>query len=239
MFRQVRGYQSHEAWHKRCRQTLSLGGTKMRNRQNFLRSGNRPHWRSARLGKRYRLSRLAGLDHKTCRRVTIAPINHEGPVLQLIPIVPSELKMNLKTVGVTLTLCLSCMVGSSNAQWYSSADFLIMKRYGNDNPVFQRQAVQTFNRTVDIETTTVVVGPTTTTIETPIRVEEITDDLVGGGVLRADDVDFGHMPGGRLLLGRRFGDFGLEGSWLWTDTWAGDASVSSVKLELLPKFLCH
>ncbi len=145
--------------------------------------------------------------------------------------------MNLKTVGVTLTLCLSCMVGASNAQWYSSADFLIMKRYGNDNPVFQRQAVQTFNRTVDIETTTVVVGPTTTTIETPIRVEEITDDLVGGGVLRADDVDFGHMPGGRLLLGRRFGDFGLEGSWLWTDTWAGDASVSSVNGDLVGPFV--
>ena len=145
--------------------------------------------------------------------------------------------MNLKTVGVALTLCLSCMVGSSNAQWYSSADFLIMKRYGNDNAVFQRQAVQTFNRTVDIETTTVTVGPTTTTTETPIRVEEITDDLVGGSVLRADDVDFGHMPGGRLLIGRRFGDFGLEGSWLWTDTWSGDASVSSGNGDLVGPFV--
>lgn len=168
--------------------------------------------------------------------MSIAPIRHEGPVLQLIPIVPSDLKMNLKTAGVALTLLLSCMVGSSNAQWYSSADFLIMKRYGSDNPVFQRQAVQTFNRTVDIETTTVTVGPTTTTTETPIRLEEITDDLVGGSVLRADDVDFGHVPGGRLLIGRRFGDFGLEGSWLWTDTWSGGASVSSANGDLVGPF---
>lgn len=205
--------------------------------RSLLRSGDWPNWGSVRLGNLYRLSRFAGLDHKTCRRVTIAPINHECPVLQLISIVISVLKMNLKIVGVTLTLCLSCMVGSLNAQWYSSADFLIMNRYGNDNPIFQRQAVQTFNRTVDMETTTVTVGPTSTTTETPIRVEEITDDLVGGSVLRADDVDFGHMPGGRLLIGRRFGDFGLEGSWLWTDTWAGEASVSSANGDLVGPFV--
>jgi len=144
--------------------------------------------------------------------------------------------MNLKTVLVSVILLSNCIAGPTHAQWYSSADFLIMKRYGNDNPVFQRQAVQTFNRTVDIETTTITVGPTITTIETPIRLEEITDDLVGGSVLSADDIDFGHAPGGRLVIGRRFGDFGIEGSWLWTDTWSGDSSVSSSNGDLVGPF---
>lgn len=81
-------------------------------------------------------------------------------------------------------------------------------------------------------------GPlSTTTTETPIHLEEITDDPVGGNILRADDVDFGHMPGGRLLIGRRFGNFGLEGSWLWTDTWAGVASVSSANGDLVGPFV--
>ena len=169
--------------------------------------------------------------------MTVAPINPERAVLQLVLVVPSELIMNLKSLWVALVLLTSCMAGSTNAQWYSRADFLIMKRYANENPVFQRQVVQSFNRTVDIETTTVTVGPTTTITETPIRVEEITDDLVGGSLLRADDVDFGHMPGGRLLIGRRFGDFGIEGSWLWTDTWSGDASASSANGDLVGPFV--
>jgi len=145
--------------------------------------------------------------------------------------------MNLKTVWGALVLLTSCTAGPTDAQWYSSADFLIMKRYAKDNPVFQRQAVQSFNRTVDFETTTITTGLTTTTTETPIRLEEITDDLVGGSVLNADDVDFGHTPGFRLLIGRRFGDLGIEGSWLWTDTWSGDIVVSSANGDLVGPFV--
>jgi hypothetical protein len=144
------------------------------------------------------------------------------------PIVPPELMMNSLILRVVLTLLAVGFANPSSAQWYGSVDYLLMKRYANQNPIFNRQIVQSLSRTVDFETTIVETSLATTTTQTPIRIEEITDQFVGGSALSANDIDFGHTPGLRFKVGRQFGDFGIAGSWLWTDTLNGEASASSV-----------
>lgn len=141
---------------------------------------------------------------------------------------------------VILLLCLavaSLGVEHAGAQLYGSTEFLIMRRSTTFDRVMQWRTAEEFDRTVDFETMTVVDGDTTTTTETPIRVEEITDTLVGDSRMRSDDISFGHNPAGRVKIGQRFGDFGIESSYLWVEAWRGATSVSDPNGNLVGPFV--
>lgn len=127
------------------------------------------------------------------------------------------------------------------AQWYASADFLAPRRSVNTNAVFQREITEESTRTVDLLTITTETtngnGDTqTTVIEIPVRIEDYTATFVGEEVLSTRDVDFGRAAAGRLTVGRRFGESGVEASFLWTEAWEGFASVSDPSGNLVGPF---
>lgn len=127
------------------------------------------------------------------------------------------------------------------AQWYASADFLAPRRSINTDAVFQREAVSEMTRTVDFSTTTTETpigggGVETVVVETPIRIEEYTETVVGDRVLSTNDIDLGRAAAGRLTVGRRLGDFGLEASFLWAESWEDHATVSDPSGSLVGPF---
>lgn len=124
---------------------------------------------------------------------------------------------------VVLGLCLAAAaIGTDDArgQWYGSTDFLLMRRNVNTDPVFQRE--------VAVIETRDVTGQGTTTV---------TDTFVGDDVLSVEDIDFGHNAAGRIRIGRRFGEFGIESSFLWVEAWEGAASVSDPNGNLVGPFV--
>jgi len=92
------------------------------------------------------------------------------------------------------------------AQWYGSADFLVMTRSISDT-VFQRDEVP---------------GTGAGTF------------VVGELDVLPLDLDF--VAAGRVTLGRRFGDAGFEGSYMHTDTWDVLAEVSDGSGQLASPF---
>lgn len=132
--------------------------------------------------------------------------------------------------------------GVAQAQWYASADFMAPKRSINTDAVFQREVASESTRTVDFSTTTTAtpVGNgefETVVVETPVRIEDYTETFVGDQVLSTSDIDFGRASAGRFTVGRRFGDFGLESSFLWTESWEGGAAVTDPNGNLVGPFV--
>lgn len=106
-------------------------------------------------------------------------------------------------------MCLAMAVSSpgwSHAQWYGSADFLVLTRNMSDT-VFQRNEVA---------------GTAPGTF------------VVGNQDRLPLDLDF--VAGGRALVGRQFGDWGIEGSYLHTGSWDVFNSVNDGSGRLASPF---
>lgn len=149
----------------------------------------------------------------------------------------------LLIVGAAISAFSGVLSTETQAQWYGAVDFMAPRRSVNTNAVLQRGITTETVREVDVITSTTTVtlpdggGTTTNVTEIPVRIHEHTELRVGAPLLTADDVDFGHNAAGRLTLGRRFGYFGIEASFLWTEAWDGSASVSDANGELVSPFV--
>jgi hypothetical protein len=100
-----------------------------------------------------------------------------------------------KATITVLLASFACVTSPAFAQWYAGADFLIPTRHANTNTIFQRNQLT---------------GPS----------------RVGSTVLLSeDDLELDFAPAGRITVGNRSGEFGIEGSYLITDKWNDTASV--------------
>lgn len=100
-------------------------------------------------------------------------------------------------VVLAVAVVTSCLLPvAARAQWYGSFDALAVTRTLPSGPVFQRNQIPGMPPTVGSDS-----------------------------VLRANDLDLDFISAGRVTAGNRSGVFGIEGSYMLTDTWTESADA--------------
>jgi len=107
----------------------------------------------------------------------------------------------------------ACLPATARGQWYGALDFLLPIRSVSSETVFQRDQV-------DVVVNNVVTGV----------------DVGSTTMLGANDLDLEYAAAGRLTLGFRGEDMGVEASYLLTDEWTGTASVFDINGMLASPF---
>jgi len=109
----------------------------------------------------------------------------------------ARVMMTKRGIAFLLLAATCCLPSPSLAQWYGSVDYLPVFRSDSSDAVFARNQTEVIANNV---VTDVLVGSTT--------------------IMSANDIDGDFASAGRVTAGMRSEVFGLEGSYLMTDTWS-------------------
>lgn len=114
--------------------------------------------------------------------------------------------------------CIACLPATGFAQWYAATDFVPMGRYDTSSTVFQRMETAAVTNSSGVVTTPRMVG--------------------SSSALVASNLELPFTLAGRATVGARFGDggFGIEGSYLLSDTWRSAAEVFDANALLASPF---